>query len=158
VRTYATPSPRIIVPDSSYARPISTLIVSLMDAFVEPGADASQFLASVSPQAEADYLNDPRYWYRVVLVDDDFAGVISLRDHNHLTHLFIEPLLQKRGLGLRLWRAALEHLLEKRAPAVTVNAAPEAIGFYAKLGFQREGEVRCTHGIRVQPMRLLLQP
>jgi ribosomal protein S18 acetylase RimI-like enzyme len=148
--------PRIIAPDTSYATPISALIVSLMDAFVEPGADASDFLASVSPTAEAGYLSDARYWYRVALVDDGFAGVISLRDHTHLTHLFIEPHLLKRGLGRALWREALEHFREQHTSAVTVNAAPEAIGFYEKLGFLREGELRSTNGVRVQPMRLVL--
>jgi ribosomal protein S18 acetylase RimI-like enzyme len=148
---------RIIAPDLSHAAPISKLIVSLMDAFAEPGADTSQFLASVSPQAEADYLSDARYWYRVALVDDAFVGVISMREA-HLKHLFIAPPLQKRGIGQALWQAALQQLRQERAQVVTVKSAPDAIGFYEKLGFQREGEIVSGHGVRVQPMRLVLSP
>ncbi|MDR0781634.1 MAG: GNAT family N-acetyltransferase [Pseudomonadales bacterium] len=121
---------RIIVPDTSYATPISALIMSLMDAFIEPGADTSEFRRSVSPKAEAEYLNDTRYWYRVALIDGAFAGVISLRDHTHLTHLFIAPNLQRRGIGCALWETALEYLRQVHAQVVTVKAAPEAISFY----------------------------
>jgi ribosomal protein S18 acetylase RimI-like enzyme len=149
---------RIVVPDTSYATPISELIVSLMEAFVVPGADLSQFLDSLSPAAEAGYLRDARYWYRIALVDDDFAGVIALRDHSHLLHLFVKPRLQRQGIGLALWQEAVTHLRQARTQAITLRSAPDAIGFYEKLGFQREGGILVTHGVRVQPMRLMLVP
>ncbi|MDR2212579.1 MAG: GNAT family N-acetyltransferase [Pseudomonadales bacterium] len=150
---------RVITPDASYARPISDLILLLRDDFA-PGDDAEirQFIALSSPAAIAEKLNDARYWYRVALLDDAFAGVIRLRDQSHLQHLFIEPRFQRLGLGRKLCELGFDYLRELGTPSVTVNSSLRAIGFYEKLGFHREGEPICKGLFCSQPMRLALPP
>lgn len=149
---------RIRMPLLSDAEPISALIVSLADAFVVPGADPSAFLESVSPKAEAEYLSNPRFWYRIAEVDRAFAGVIAIRDYNHLTHLFVSPELQHGGIGRALWQAAIEMFEQHETTGVTVFAAPDAVPFYRKLGFVPTEEERVSNGVRVLPMRVELEP
>lgn len=146
----------IIVPSEKHAEPISALIVALMDAFLEPGADPSVFLDTISTEAEARYLRDPRYWFRIALLDGVFAGVIALRDRCHLVHLFISPQVQRSGIGTALWQAALTQFIEWQTPRVTVNAAPLAVPFYERLGFRSTHPMKSEHGVRICPMALEL--
>jgi predicted GNAT family N-acyltransferase len=39
-----------------------------------------------------------------------------------------------------------------------VNASPNAVGFYAKVGFAHDGPVLLRNGVRHQPMRLPTRP
>jgi GNAT superfamily N-acetyltransferase len=138
------------------AAAISALIQQFSHAFTlaPDGSGADQFFASVSAEAEAGYIADPRYRYITVFAGDVLAGFIAMRDRSHLFHLFVAPQFQRQGLATRLWRAALTS-----APGLegfTVNSSPSALPVYQRFGFVPAGAPVEMHGICFVPMRLSL--
>jgi ribosomal protein S18 acetylase RimI-like enzyme len=100
------------------------------------GRGAEQFLESVSERAIRGYIASERYRYIVADVDGSVAGFIAVRDLSHLFHLFVAQAHQGNGLGRYLWNEALRHIFEKAGPKqITVNSSPNAVAFYAHLGF-----------------------
>jgi GNAT superfamily N-acetyltransferase len=69
----------------------------------------------------------------------------------HISMLFVAPEHQGRGCGARLIRAATE--AGALRPPLTVNASPNAVGFYTNLGFVPAGPEQASDGVRIQPMR-----
>jgi GNAT superfamily N-acetyltransferase len=65
-------------------------------------------------------------------------GVVMAKQHWNLCHLFVAPAAQGQGLGRALMEAAIAACRERRVrPAIRLNAAPNAVGFYEHLGFVR---------------------
>src|SRR6266850_2583833 len=54
------------------------------------GAGAEEYLASVSVQAEREYLASARYRYLLAYSGFQLVGFITIRDGSHLFHLFVE--------------------------------------------------------------------
>lgn len=115
--------------------------------------EALVFWQSVSAQAEAGYLEDPRYSFLLALEGEKLAGFLAMRDKSHLFHLFVATTHQGLGLATYLWRQAYQSLDEKgyKGP-ITVNSTLRAVGFYQKLGFHCDGPVIKAGGIAFQPM------
>lgn len=62
---------------------------------LEPsGAGVEQYLASVSEEAEPQYLESPRYAYLVAELEGQVAGFVARRDHKHLFRLFVADVRQ----------------------------------------------------------------
>jgi hypothetical protein len=74
------------------AEAIAGLIASFQSELTDDpsGAGADEFLASVSVQAERDYLASERYEYLLAYSNSQLAGFIAIRDGSHLFHLFVE--------------------------------------------------------------------
>ena len=91
----------------------------------------------------------------VAVRDDSMIGMITLRNENLISLLFVDEKYQRRGVGDRLIAAMKRYLLkENRKKVLRVNAAPSAVGFYRKLGFAATAEEICEKGIRYTPMEL----
>ena len=119
------------------------------------GSGAEEYLAAVSEVAEARYLADPRYAFIVACEGADIAGVVAVRDHTHLFHLFVAPEYQRRGIASRLWQQARAAALAAgNDGSFTVNSTLSALPVYEHFGFVRTGPVTEAHGIRFVPMRL----
>ncbi|MFZ6657903.1 GNAT family N-acetyltransferase [Undibacterium sp. TJN19] len=145
---------------SKDAENVSALIALFAgDFIVNPdGSGAEQFLHSVSAQAEAGYIADPRYHFILAFAGEQLAGLIAMRDLAHLFHLFVHPDFQGRGLATELWRRAHLHAVEHgHGNAHTVNSSLNAIPVYERFGFTANGEVTVMHGISFLPMRLQKQ-
>ena len=84
------------------------------------------------------------------------VGVLHIHARNHLSLLFVASDCQGRGIARQMLRtaAAAGDLV---AP-ITVNAGPNAVSFYATLGFVPEGPELLKNGVRHQPMRLAALP
>jgi GNAT superfamily N-acetyltransferase len=117
------------------------------------GSGAEEYLEAVSASAEAGYIADPRYTFLVACPGSELAGVIALRDHSHLFHLFVAPEHQRCGIATRLWELARAAAPGKIA-VFTVNSTLSALPVYERFGFVRTGPVTEAHGIRFVPMRL----
>ena len=76
----------------SDADAIAGLIASFQGELTDDpsGAGAEEYLASVSAQAEREYLTSPRYRYLLAYAGPQLAGFIAIRDGSHLFHLFVE--------------------------------------------------------------------
>ena len=69
-------------------------------------------------------------------VGRDLLGIILVKDFWNLCSLFVDPRWHRQGIGRRLVEAAADRC-RGRSPvdALLVNAAPNAIVFYERLGF-----------------------
>ena len=135
---------------------IAGLIASFQSELTDDpsGAGAEEYLASVSVQAEREYLASERYRYLVAYSDSQLAGFIAIRDGCHLFHLFVERSHQGRGIARRLWERALEELCVPGGDGVfTVNSSLSAVLVYQSFGFTPAGSIQSMHGISFLPMR-----
>ena len=97
--------------------------------------------------------------YRIFgfFVDNRIEGVISLRNKNHISLLFVNEKYQKKGVGSRLLRYLGEYCRDwEDQEFITVNSSPYAVGFYHKYGFKDTDNVRFSDGISFTPMKLVL--
>lgn len=140
------------------AEAISALILSLARYFLadpdDPGA-AAPFLATLDPPAMAQRLADERYRYHVAEADGALAGVVGVRDADHLYHLFVAEPFHGRGIGARLWDAAQRQARAQGNPGrFTVNSSLYAVPVYERMGFTAAEDRQVYDGIAFIPMRL----
>ena len=81
--------------------------------------------------------------------EKSIVGVAEVRDKNHLNLLFVEPSVQRKGIGRKLLLTLVDQVGENQ---LTVNSSLNSVDAYAKFGFQKTGPKSEVNGIRYQPM------
>jgi GNAT superfamily N-acetyltransferase len=140
----------------SDAEAVAGLIASFQSELTDDpsGAGAESYLASVSLDAEREYLASDRYRYLLAFAGSELAGCIAIRDGSHLFHLFVGRAHQRHGLGRRLWQQALRELCIPNSEGfLTVNSSLSAVPVYRTFGFVAAGSTQSVHGISFLPMR-----
>ena len=97
--------------------------------------------------------------YRIFgfFVDDVIEGMISLRNKNHISLLFVDRDYQNEGVGFRLLTYLSQYCLEwEEQSCITVNSSPYAVGFYHKFGFCDTDVPQFVDGISYTPMKYML--
>lgn len=85
--------------------------------------------------------------------EEKIVGLISLREVNHISLLFVDEKYHKQGIGRSLLNYAVRYLYENQGKIFcTVNAAPYAVGFYERIGFHAVKPEESKDGIRYTPM------
>ena len=87
---------------------------------------------------------------------DGLAGMIEIRQNNHVSLLFVGKRFQRQGIARKLLHNALAEA-RQQAPdleRVTVNSSRYGVPAYEKLGFQQTGPERIVKGIAFIPMAL----
>lgn len=85
--------------------------------------------------------------------EEKIVGLISLREGNHISLLFVDEKYHKRGIGRALLNYAATYLYEEKGKIFcTVNAAPYAVEFYKKIGFHAVKPEESKDGIRYTSM------
>lgn len=138
----------------SDADAIARLIASFQCELTDDpsGAGAEKYLASVSVEAEREYLSSARYRYLLAYAGSELAGFIAIRDGSHLFHLFVERAHQRQGLARHLWEQALRELgAAESQRAFTVNSSLLAVPVYRAFGFVPSGLTKSVHGISFLP-------
>ncbi len=92
-----------------------------------------------------------RYTSWVAAAGPELVAMLHIPACNHISMLFVAPGQQGRGCGAELVRIATQ--ASALRPPLTVNASPNAVGFYAKLGFASTGPEQTINGVRFQSMR-----
>ena len=94
----------------------------------------------------------------LALKDGDVVGMLEMRNHCHVSLLFVDPGFQGGGVGrellgkaIKLCRSADLHL-----KAVTVNSSPNALTAYERMGFSAIGREQDIGGVRSVPMEKIL--
>ena len=81
--------------------------------------------------------------------NSSIVGVGEIRDKSHLNLLFVEPRLQKRGVGRKIFNELLRTVKERE---VTVNSSLNSTEAYKQFGFIENGLANEVRGIKYQPM------
>jgi len=140
------------------AEAVSALVTSLAPLFLADPGDleaAAPFLATVSPEAFRGYLASDRFRYHVAESNGELAGVVGVRDHQHLFHLFVAERFHRRGLAARLWAVARVAARAAGNPGrFTVNSSRYAIPVYERFGFRATGPEVHKDGVTFVPMAL----
>jgi ribosomal protein S18 acetylase RimI-like enzyme len=94
----------------------------------------------------------------VLEVDGVVVGLYALSSEppdGLLTDLWLEPEVQGRGLGRRLWEHALTSAAALGHRSLMLEADPNAEGFYAAMGAIRIGERESPVAQDIEPGRTL---
>lgn len=85
---------------------------------------------------------------------DTIVGMVSLRDKNHISLLFVDEAYHKKGIGRRLIDTIGAFSKEEYGKEeITVNAAPYGFGFYRKVGFRSVSPLLTNGGIKYTSMK-----
>lgn len=100
-----------------------------------------------------DMLEGDLTW--VAVTDKKVVGVIKMHSENHIHLLFVDDACHGKGIGRRLFEAALRHVREHypERSNITVNSSSFAVPVYRALGFNIAGRPETKHGVRIVPMR-----
>ena len=134
---------------------VAALAREVFDQFVAPGY-AAEGIAEFHRYAAAGALSQRHDSGHVTWVAGQaggLAGMLHLRGPAHVSMLFVRAAHQRSGIGRGLLAAAGE----TDCP-FTVNASPNAVTAYQRLGFRLMGSEQCVHGIRSFPMQRLPDP
>ena len=139
---------------------VSNLVTSTFQRYVAPlyaQEGIREFLSYATPSA----LQDRQARNHVVLVasqNESIVGILELRDHCHISLLFVEAMHQRKGIGRLLVSEAVQLIRANHpiASEVTVNSSPNALEAYKCFGFQVKGELQVKNGIVFVPMSLPL--
>lgn len=100
---------------------------------------------------------DGNYPMLVAVTDGRIVGVISVRNRNRISLLFVDAAYHKHGIGSALVARMNQYLKEeKKELYVKVMAAPYAVGFYRTIGFRDYAPEEQFAGIRVTTMEKIL--
>jgi len=79
-------------------------------------------------------------FHRKYSVKGRVVGFIIVQDYERISHLFVVPELQGRGMGRLLLEAAIQACRGKSPDRkLQLNASSNAAGFYEAMGFRRAG-------------------
>ncbi len=94
------------------------------------------------------------YHMYVATCNEKIVGMITLRDKNHISLLFVDEAYHRRGIGRRLIDTIGAFSKEEYGKKeITVNAAPYGIEFYHKVGFYNTSPMETNGGIIYTSMK-----
>jgi ribosomal protein S18 acetylase RimI-like enzyme len=136
------------------------LVMAGFNEFVAPGYSqegVAEFTKYVNPASMRERLSD-NHFAILALEGDTLAGVIEVRNYNHISLFFVSREYQNRRIGKKLQELAI-HKCRESKPEVTlieVNSSPYAVPIYQKFGFVKVNEEQISNGIRYTPLVLKL--
>lgn len=84
--------------------------------------------------------------------NDILAGMMALRDGNHISLAFTDKDFHRQGVGRMLFSVLRDYSEEQGFNKITVNSSPYGLLFYKALGFMETDHERVDDGIRYTPM------
>lgn len=98
------------------------------------------------------------YQLFVAVQENALIGMISVRNINHISLLFVDAECHRKGVGRSLMEYVENFLLSEvgGVEKITVNASPYGIPFYHKIGFRDTDIEQTENGIRYTPMEFVL--
>jgi len=100
-----------------------------------------------------EYLNANEGW--VAVMDESPIAFYTLREKDEnawLEDLWVLPVCMGKGIGKQLFMHALNRSREQGYTALQLEADPNAVGFYEKMGMRKIGE---RHSEMVGQLRIL---
>jgi len=149
---------RLLMPDD--IPEVHDLIRDVFIADIAPHYSSQgqeEFLRYVEPDA-LHARDKENHFALLAVLKDEIIGIVEIRDHCHLSLLFVGAPYQRQGMSKELLRRGLEICLKNRVDVLTltVHASPNAVSIYEKLGFRPLQLEQVSHGIRFTLMELNL--
>lgn len=138
------------------AEAVSRLIVEVFTEVIGPeytDEGRAEFLRYVQPHELVERTRS-NHFVLVAMAGERPAGVIELRDNDHVSLLFVATSHQRRGIARELLSRALAVARPARPDLdrVTVNTSRFGVPAYERLGFRQTGPERTVNGIVFIPM------
>ena len=125
------------------------------DAPDYPREGIENFKEFVTDDVLKNMFHSGEYQLFVAVCEEKIIGIISLRDRNHISLLFVESEYHRQGVGAGLINTLTDYMRDEMGQtSVTVNASPYAVGFYHKVGFEDTDIQQLVSGILFTPMIL----
>jgi len=123
----------------------------IADEYTEEGR--AEFTRYVQPEALLER-SAANHFVLVAARGAELAGVIEIRDNDHVALLFVAETFQRHGVAGQLLARALAIVRPARPglERVTVNSSRYGVPAYEKLGFRQTGPERDVNGIVFIPM------
>lgn len=128
------------------------VIKTAFEQFVAPGYSREgilEFYKFANPLAISRRLKE-NLLLSAKISDGRIAGIIEVKNLNHISLLFVLPEYHRQGIARQLVNRA-EAICGPHA-ALEVNASPYAVPVYERLGFRAQSAEREQNGIRYVPM------
>jgi GNAT superfamily N-acetyltransferase len=124
--------------------------------FVAPDYSAegvNEFSKYVKPQLMQRRL-ESNHFVIAALDKDVFAGMIEVRNDNHISLLFVKKEYRHQGIAKELLEIAIAKCRKHDAniALIEVNSSPFAVSIYEKRGFVKVSDEQVKNGIRFTPM------
>jgi GNAT superfamily N-acetyltransferase len=132
------------------------LVMESFNEFVAPDYGEKgviEFSKYVNPQLMRQRLVN-NHFVIVALDKDVFAGIIELRNYNHVSLLFVKSKYHRHGIAKTLLETAIDKCRQHNTnlSLIEVNSSPFAIQIYEKLGFVKTNIEQVKNGIRFTSM------
>lgn len=139
---------------------VSELAMEVFNQFVGASyspAGQQEFLSYAAPGAIRERQRSGHLTL-VAEVEGRLAGMLHLRNGNHVAMLFVRGKTQRQGVGRALVNEAIARArtLQPSPRFMTVNSSPNALEAYQRLRFTPVGPEQTIKGIRFIPMALAL--
>lgn len=100
-----------------------------------------------------EWFQEGKYPLFVACHEQQVIGMVTLRNNNHVSLLFVDERHHRKGVGRALLQYASKYLeTELKCSSMTVFAAPYAVEFYHAVGFRDLGPQMTREGITYTPM------
>jgi GNAT superfamily N-acetyltransferase len=139
---------------------IFDLVFRTFSEFIAPRysrAGILEFLKYIRPGLLLERLQK-EHFVLLAIAQRKIIGIIEVRRNRHISLLFVDRSYQKRGIARKLLRRTLRICMKEKPDLskITVNASPNSVEIYKRLGFRPAGSEQVKKGIRYTPMTLEL--
>lgn len=137
----------------------SSLVWNVFSEFVAPGYSEEgikTFRNFIQPEELENSILSGRFFILGAFINGVLAGVLAIRDNNHISLFFVDKAFHGKGIGRKLFNEAVRICLEKdpELNELSVNSSPYAVNIYIKIGFEKIGEETVRDGIAYIPMKM----
>jgi ribosomal protein S18 acetylase RimI-like enzyme len=139
---------------------VFNLVFRTFTEFIAPHysrAGVLEFLKYIRPGSLLGRLQK-EHFVLLAIAQRKIIGIIEVRGNSHISLLFVDKQFQKRGIARELLRRTLRICVKEKPDLskITVNASPNSVRIYQRLGFRPAGSEQVKRGIRYTPMTLTL--
>lgn len=111
-----------------------------------------QFLDFISDPSLKTAFEKGEYPVLLALEKERIAGMAAVRDHSHLSLLFVDEKHRMKGIGRMLTECMMQYARSRGERFMSLYAASEAVDFYRKLKFRAIRPEEEFSGIRITYM------
>lgn len=132
---------------------IQELVVGLSHIYLSDNEQAlPEWLSSTLEMQEfKNRIKNNEFTNLVCKSNNDVIGYISIKDKNHIYHLFVSQAHQRKGIAKKLWGNAIKSCCSSK---YTVRSSLYAIPVYEYFGFVKSATMEVKDNIRFQAMEL----